>query len=227
MSDCVTTLQLAQPGAPLQESAHQLVRSGDGKMRVDSGNISVITDPAAQRTIMLDHLNKQATSFPMQPPQQPGMPPIPGMPPLTPPGLPSNVPKAPPANVQELGKRVIEGEEAEGRRITFQPPSPPNMPGKPNMPNLPGMPAMPQRPGMPGAPQLPQAQLPPTVTETWTNTQLHLPVLTQVKGDFGQQTCKCKNRAIAEPNPSLFQIPAGYKELKPEPPSLPSIPHKP
>lgn len=120
---------------------------------------------------------------------------------------------------------MIEGEEAEGRRITFQPPSPPNMPsvpGMPGMPQVPGMPAMPQAPGMPGAPQLPRPS--PTVTEMWTNTQLHLPVLTQVKGDFGQQTCKCKNKAIAEPNPSLFQVPADYEELKPAPPSIPRVP---
>jgi hypothetical protein len=224
MGDCVTTLQLAQPGAAPLETAHQLIRSGDGKIRVDSGNVSVITDPVAQRTIMLDHVNKLATSVPMQPPPAPEMPPIPGMPQFTPPQIPSNVPAPPAANIQDLGKRIIEGEEAEGKRITLQPPSPPAMP---NLPAMPGMPKLPQRPGLPGAPQLPQPpQLSPTVTEMWTNTNLHLPVLTQVKGDFGQQTCKCKNKAIAEPHPSMFEIPAGYKEVKPEAPSLPNLPHK-
>jgi hypothetical protein len=227
MSDCVTTLQPAQPGAPLLESAHQLIRSGDGKTRVDSGNISVITDPGAQRTILLDHLNRQATSFPMQPPQPPGMPAVPGMPPLTPPAL--NMPVAPQANVQDLGKRMIEGEEAQGMRIV-QPPTPPSMPAMPKMPGMPGAPGMPGLPGAPKPPQLPgmpgAPQLAPTVTDTWTNTHLNLPVLTQVKGDFGQQTCKCKNKAIPEPNPSMFQIPAGYKELKPDLPTVPKLPTK-
>jgi hypothetical protein len=224
MGDCVTTLQLAQPGAPLEESAHQLIRSGDGKMRVDSGNVSVITDPASQRTILLDHLNKEATSFPMQPPQLPGIPAVPGMPPLTPPGL--KVPAAPQANIQDLGKRMIEGEEAQGMRIV-QPPTPPSIPGMPGMPGMPTMPGMPGAPKLPQPPGLPSApQLSPTVTDTWMNTKLNLPVLTQVKGDFGQQTCKCKNKAIPEPNPSMFQIPAGYKELKPDLPTVPTFPPK-
>ena len=222
--DCVTTLQLAQPGAPPQETATKLIRSGDGKIRVDSGNISVITDPATQHTILLDHLTKEAKSFSTPPlPQQPGMPPAPGMPQFTPPGLPAGVPAPPAANVQDLGKKLIDGEEAEGKRITFQPPKPP---ATPNLPGAPSMPKLPQRPGMPSAPQPPQAQLTPTVTEIWTNPNLHLPVLTQVRGDFGQQTCKCKNKAIAEPHPSLFQIPADYKDLTHGPPTLPGVPHK-
>jgi hypothetical protein len=232
MADCVTTLQPAQLGASPTETAHQLIRSGDGKMRVDSGNMSVITDPAAQRTILLDHLNKNATSFPMQPPQPPGMPAVPGMPPLTPPGL--NMPLAPQANIQDLGKRMIEGEEAQGMRIV-QPPTPPSMPAMPGMPKMPGMSGMPGMPGMPGLPGAPKPPQPPglpgapqlpTVTDTWTNTKLNLPVLTQIKGDFGQQTCKCKNKAIPEPNPSMFQIPPGYKELKPDLPAVPKLPTK-
>lgn len=223
MGNCVTTLQLAQPGTPPQETAHQLTRSGDGKIRVDSGNISVISDPATQRTILLDHLNKEAkTLSTAASPQPPGMQ-MPGMPQFTPPAVPAGVPATPPANVQDLGKRLIEGEEAEGKRITMQPPQ---MPGMPNVPNMPGMPSLPQRPGMPSAPQLPQQpQLSPTVAEVWTNPNLHLPVLTQVKGDFGQQTCKCKNQAIPEPDPSLFQIPKDYKDVTPAP-TLPSVPHK-
>src|SRR5437667_7063595 len=167
MSDCVTTLQLAQPGASPAETAHKLVRSGDGKMRVDSGDISVISDPASKSTILLDHVKKEATSLSApQLPQPPGMQ-MPGMPPLTPPGLPSGV-AAPQSNVQDLGKKLIDGEEAEGKRITFQPPK---MPDMANAPKAPGMPSVPQRPGMPGAPQLPGApqppQLTPTIAEIW------------------------------------------------------------
>jgi hypothetical protein len=220
MSDCVTTTQLAQSGPSPAEAAHQLTRSGDGKMRVDTGNISVITDPASQHTILLDHVKKEATSLSTpQMPQPPGMQ-MPGMPQIAPPGLPAGVPALPASNVQDLGKRMIDGEEAEGKRITFQPPQ---MPGMPNVPGMPGMPPLPQKPGMPGAPQLPKPPLSPTVAEVWTNPNLHLPVLTQVKGDFGQQTCKCKNKAIPEPNPSLFQIPADYKDLT-KAPKLPAAP---
>jgi len=215
MGNCVTTLQLAQPGTSSQETAHQLIRSGDGKIRVDSGNFSVISDPASQRTILLDHLNKEAKSLSAAAaPQLPGMQ-MPGMPQVTPPGLPAGVPAPPPTNVQDLGKRLIEGEEAEGKRITFLPPK---MPGMPNVPGAPGMPSLPQQPGMPNVPQPPQ--LPPTVAEIWTNPNLHLPVLTQVTGAFGQQ-----NTAIAEPDPSQFQIPKDYKDLTPAP-TLPSVPHK-
>ena len=75
------------------------------------------------------------------------------------------------------------------------------------------MPSAPQMPGMPHAPQLGQAPPIPTVADLWTNPKLNLPVLTQVKGPFGQQTCKCNNKAIPEPDPSVFQIPNDYKHL--------------
>jgi hypothetical protein len=210
MGNCVTTLQLAQAGTVPQEVAHQLTRSGDGKIRFDAGNISVISDPASQRTILLDHLNKEAKTLSTAATAQvPGVQ-MPGMPQFTPPGLPAGVLAAPPASIQDLGKRLIEGEEAEGKRITFEPPK---LPAMPNIPTAQGMPRLPQPPAM------------PTVAELWTNPNLHLPVMTQVKGDFGQQICKCKNKPIAEPDPSLFQIPKDYKDLTPAP-SLPGIPHK-
>lgn len=191
MGNCATTLQLNQPGAPPLDTMHQLIRSGDGKIRVDAGNISVISDPATQRTILLDHLKKEAKS--LSTPAVPQMPQmgLPGMPAV--PGLPAGIPASPPANVEDLGKRLIEGEMAEGKRITIQPPA---------------------MPTIPGVPRPPQAL--PTVAEVWTNPSLHLPVLTQVQGAFGQQICKCKNQAIAEPDPSLFQIPKGYKDVTPK-----------
>lgn len=235
MGDCVTTLIPSQPGASPVESAHKLIRSGDGKMRVDSGDISVISDPASKRTILLDHVKKEAKALSMdalpQPPGMPAMPQMPQMPGVVPPGLPTEVPKPTATTVQDLGTRIIDGEMAEGRRVTMQPPQMPTMPQRPDVPGMAAAAAMskiPQAPGLPGAPQMPQPPQAPTVGEIWTNTQLHLPVLTTVKGDFGQQTCKCKNTAIPEPSPSLFQIPPDYKDLTkvPQVPSVPALPHK-
>jgi hypothetical protein len=223
MGDCVTTLQLPKPGTPPQETVHQLIRAGDGKMRVDTGNISVISDPANQKTILLDHVKKEAKTLSMV--AEPQLPQVqmPGMPQLTPPTIPG-MPATPPANVQDLGKRMIDGEEAEGKRIIFQRPE---IPSKPNLPSMPAVPSMPGVPTVPGMPSVVRPAVPPqpTVAEIWTNPNLHLPVLTQVKGDFGQQTCKCKNKAIPEPDPSLFKIPADYKDLTPAS-TLPRVPQK-
>ena len=69
-------------------------------------------------------------------------------------------------------------------------------------------------PQSPKAPPLPQPPH-PTVTEIWTSTKLKIPVLTKVSSPAGEQTTYCKPTSEAEPHPSLFQIPAGYKLKKP------------
>ena len=104
-----------------------MVRSGDGKMRIDSGNTSVITDPRAQQVMVLDHLTKEARIMPMQPALTP--PPRPGMPP---PGAAPPPFQPPPMHVQDLGKGVIDGHEVDGKRYIIQPPPPP--PPAPQMP---------------------------------------------------------------------------------------------
>ena len=197
-------MQLATPGSLPQVSPSQMLRSGDGKMRIDFGNTSMITDPAAMKTILLDHIKKEALTVPL--PQGPQ---------LTPPGLPA-FPNSPvPPQALALGKALIDGHEVEGMQYTFQPPT------------LPKPPAMPQ---MPGVPQAPQAPAMPTTAEVWTSVKTKLPMLTRITGPFGQQICQCKTSTAPEPPPTAFQIPQDYKPVTsltpPKPPSLqpPSLP---
>lgn len=202
--ECLTVTQPAQPGAAAQQAATKLFRSADGKMRVDSGNTSVILDPARQQTIVLDHLKKEARIVPIAPPSAPSVPGLDAVPG----GLPG-APQAPAINIQDLGKGLIDGLEVEGKRYTFQPPGVPKPPGVPSPPAIP----QPKLPGAPGVPQAPQ--LPPLATsEVWTSTKLQLPVLTKTTGDFGQQTCRCKYSDAVEPPASLFQIPPEYKPVR-------------
>jgi hypothetical protein len=189
-------------------------RSAEGKYRLDTPKVSVINDPAAQQTILLDHLKKEATIIPTPPAEQ-GMD-APG------------VPKAPAAQghaelvkVEDLGKSMIEGHEVEGKRFTLPPFKPPTKPEMPQMkvPALPqaGMPAVPKPPAAPGVPPTPQApklQPVPSVTEVWTSTKLKMPVLTKVTTTAGEQTTYCKPISMDDPHPSVFQIPQGYK-IKP------------
>jgi len=113
-------MQLATPGSLPQVSPSQMLRSGDGKMRIDFGNTSMITDPAAMKTILLDHIKKEALTVPL--PQGPQ---------LTPPGLPA-FPNSPvPPQALSLGKALIDGHEVEGMQYTFQPPALPKPPAMP------------------------------------------------------------------------------------------------
>jgi hypothetical protein len=177
-----------------------MLRSSDGKLRIDMPNTTVITNPAAQQAIVLDHLTKQAQILPlqMQPPQIP-------QPPVPPAGAPQpGAPKMPSVTVQDLGKSLIEGHPVEGKRFTAQPPA---------------LPQAPQVPGAPNAPQVPQAPPAPTISEVWTSTHFKMPVLTKITTPGGVQTTYCKPSAAAEPDPSLFQVPPGYKVVTLKPPS--------
>lgn len=183
-------------------------------MRLDTPHTSIITDPAGQRTIMLDHLKKEALVIPTPPassaPSTTGSPHTPSAP-----GAPL------PLQVQDLGKSQIEGHEVEGKRYTFTPPHAPTPPQPPKPPQPPQMPKGLKIPSVaaPKPPQLPKAPLPqlshPTITEVWTSTKLKTPVLTKVSTPAGEQTTYCKPTSEAEPHPSLFQIPPGYKLKKP------------
>lgn len=244
-----TLLQRAQPGSPPQQTPWKMFRASDGKTRVDRGNTSVITDPAAQKTVILDHLKKEARTLPLQQapqvPQMPGMPGMPAMPSFAPPGVAA--PAAPQMNVQDLGKSFLQGHEVEGKRYTFPAVQPPAPPGTPRFPPLPQAPQMPQAqiPGMPqvpGAPQMPAAPKAPTApgakpptppplpttVEVWTSPKLQMPMLTKAAGTFGQQTEVCKNAVPGEPSPALFQIPTDYKSIPmPKVPKLPNLPKLP
>ena len=212
-SDCATKTQPAGGGAPTQ-SASRMWRSSDGKFRLDTPSTSVITDPTSKRTILLDHLKKEATIVPM-PATASGIAP-PGSP-----QVPAAQGQAPSVKVEDLGKSMIEGHEVEGKRFTLPPFTPP---AKPQMPQLkmpgarqaspPGAPKPPAAPAAPSAPKL--AKLPPipSVTEVWTSVKLKAPVLTKVTTSAGEQTTYCKPVSTDDPHTSVFQIPQGYK-IKP------------
>jgi hypothetical protein len=162
-AEYTSTLQKASTQVPAAQSLYRFSRSADGKTRVDTGNMSTISNPASGQTIVLDHLKKTATIQPNAPPAPPN-PVMPQMPGFSPPGMPA-APQAPGVKVEDLGKTVLQGQEVEGKRFVippFAPPKPPGVqvPGAPQMPQIPGMPAaapkLPQIPGMPGVPKLPQ-----------------------------------------------------------------------
>jgi len=53
-----------------------------------------------------------------------------------------------------------------------------------------------------------------TVTETWTSGEIGMAVLTRTSDPrSGESTMKLVNISRAEPDPSLFQPPAGYQVL--------------
>src|SRR5579872_5832329 len=111
-ANCVTTNQPAT-GAPQTQAPSSMVRSSDGKMRIDTPNTTVITNPAAQQAIVLDHLTKQAQVLPLQTqmPQAPQLQmPAPGTP-----GAPG-APQMPAVTMQDLGKSLIEGHPVDGKR---------------------------------------------------------------------------------------------------------------
>lgn len=236
-AEYANTLQPPKAGDPPTNSAHRFSRAADGKTRVDSGNISVITNPATAQTILLDHAKKTATIQPTPPPAPPA-PQMPQMPAFSPPGLPGQPPPAP--KVEDLGKRLLQGHEVEGKRIVTQPLAMPKkpalqmpgapklpavkMPGAPKLPStklpgapklpsakLPGVPKLPQIPGAPSKPPAPAAPKSPITSEVWSSTALGVPMLTKVSGSFGQMTQVCHKAVPGEPHPSAFQIPQGYK----------------
>jgi hypothetical protein len=184
-------------------------RSSDGKMRIDTPSASIISSPADQKTILLDHLKKEAMIIPMPPP--------PGAAPSGSAKMPSAAaPASPPMQVQDLGKSMIEGHEVEGKRYVLPAAQKPPAPPMPKLPPLPQMPKVASLPKAPAAPQLPKAPPPakppqPTVTEVWTSVKLKTPVLTKITSSLGSQTTYCKPTSTEEPHPSLFQIPPGYK----------------
>jgi len=182
-------------------------------MRIDMPQASVISDPASQQAILLDHVKKEASILPIaqQIPGAPGAPQIPG----------GSTPAAPAAalQVENLGKSMIEGHEVEGQRFTLpptpQPPKPPMpqlpKPPSPKMPGLPKVPGLPKMPGAPAAPAPPSMPPKPNITEVWTSVKLKTPVLTKITTSAGEITTYSKPTSTAEPPASLFQVPQGYK----------------
>ena len=216
-AEYASTLQQAGGQSPAAQSQYRFSRATDGKTRVDSGNMSVISNPAAAQTIVLDHVKKTATIQPSPSPAAPN-PGMPQMPKFSPPSLPGQ-PHVPPVKVEDLGKTVLQGHEVEGKRFVIPPLAPPKppafqMPVVPKTPQMPGMPPVvpkpPQMPGMPPAPAAPQL---PATAEVWTSTRMGVPMLTKMSGSFGQLTQVCHSAVPGEPHPSAFQIPQGYKVI--------------
>lgn len=118
LADCLTTFQ-SPAGMVSQPSPSTLLRSLDGKMRVDLGATSVITNPKDAVVILLDHVKMEARLLPMSP----GSVPVPGMP--NQPGAPLEGGASLPGNVEELGRALIHGIEAVGMRYTL-----PQLPGE-------------------------------------------------------------------------------------------------
>ncbi len=175
-------------------------------MRLDTPTTSVISVPAAQKTILLDHLKKEALVIPTPPaaaaPGAPGAP-----------KPPATAAQPPSLQVQELGKSTIEGHEVEGKRFIFTPPPMPQAPPKPQAPAAPKVPGLPAS-AAPPKPAQPPKPLPPTVTEVWTSVKLKTPILTKMSSPAGEQTTYCKPTSTEEPHPSVFEIPPGYKLKK-------------
>src|SRR5262249_2694868 len=131
-ADCEATFQ-APNGPPVKQAVWKVQRSADGKQRFDYGDRSVITDPAAGKAMILDHIKKEAIAVPIPQPKPLDVPNIsvPGFQP------PSATPPPTPIHVQDLGKKVIDGVEVEGRKYTLPLPQPPRMPQAPHTPGIP------------------------------------------------------------------------------------------
>jgi hypothetical protein len=144
-----------------------MARAGDGKMRTDYGPTSVITDPASGKMMLLDHVKKEVRTLPI--PTEPPSPPEP--PKFTPPGAPAPPPLPPVAGmtVKDLGKRVVDGHEVEGKQFTL--PSKPELPKPPEMPK----PRRFQKRRACRSRRLSRKRrsppVPPLVTEVWTSTE--------------------------------------------------------
>ena len=198
-----------------------MARSASGQMRVDYGATSVITNPATGVTLLLDHAKQQVRAIPTPPgmtPPQVTPPGVPGMPSMTPPAQPA-------MQVKDLGVKMVQGIEVQGKQITLPPLAAPKPPAPPQVPGMPGAPAV---PGAPAAPAIPKPPQVPMVAETWVSTKLQMPVLSRITGSFGQQMCHCKNTVAGEPSPTAFQVPPNYTQVglpsAPPPPGMPAPP---
>jgi len=200
----------------------KMFRSSQGATHLDFGKTGLISKPG-EKTILLDHVKREARIVPA-PAHPQALPPPSAKAPGGVPHLP-----APPAlpHVKDLGQRIIGGHQAEGKLYTFKPPKapgfpqpagkPPAIPGKPPMPGLPPAGIRPQASGNPPAPVAPPAKV--QTLEVWTHTQLKMPLLTKANGMPGLQSSVCKNAKGGEPPTSLFQIPSRYKLVEPKPPA--------
>jgi len=217
----MTMMQPAN-GAPPTQQVTQMLKSADGKMRLDMPNMSVITNPAMQHALVLDHLKQEFKMIPIQLPapnlpHPPGMPHLPGMPKM--PALPQipGMPHPPVMHAQDLGKTMLGGIPVEGKQFSLHMPTlpalpkAPQLPGMPKAPGLPGMPQAPGAPQVPGMPKPPALPKPPIIAQVWSSPVTGMPVMSKITGEFGTQTMQCQTAPVPEPHPSMFQPPPNYK----------------
>ena len=112
-AECIETTQSAQLGALPLASLLRRFQTADGRLRVDFGAISIITNPATGERILLDHLALVARILigaALLPsgalPGILGLPAAPGLPAVT--------------AVVALGMEIVNGLEVEGMRYVFQ-----------------------------------------------------------------------------------------------------------
>ena len=147
--DCATKSE-APGGSATAQSSSRIWRSSSGKMRIDTRSSSIISNPTDQKTILLDHLKKEATIIPM-PAASGAAAPVSSK-------LPEGATRPPAMQVQDLGKSMIEGPEVEGKRYVLPAAQKPQAPA---MQKMPQMPKEPEMPGSPKSPTLPKAPPPP------------------------------------------------------------------
>ena len=202
-ANCIATLTLAAAGSVPAQIAYKLARSISGAIRIDYAVTSVIINPALGTALLLDHVKKEVLQILLPAVAAAAIPAvaIPGMPP------PPAAAVAALAAI-DLGIKIVQGIEVQGKRYTLPPIAPPPPPP------LPGMPAV-------------VAAL-PMIAEVWVSTKLLMPVLSRITGSFGQQMCHCTNTVPGEPPPTAFQVPADYKQIGvPPPPAVPPPPGAP
>ncbi len=236
-AEYLDTLHNSDPGGAPKQSASRLYRSANGMTRMDFEASSVINDPVNQKTVLLDHAKKEAKIMSMQ---QAGLPQFaqpqfaagvaPAMPAPPPPMHIQDLGKRMIDGHEVMGKKYTFQPPPlpqVGPPAMPAIPKPPEVhvpavPGVPHAAGLAGLPALPEAPKAPGLtggphipavpppPQAPPLPLPPSVMEVWTSTSLLIPLLSRMKGGFGQRISQCKNPIPGEPHPAVFQIPPGY-----------------
>jgi hypothetical protein len=121
-ADCIETTRFAQAGLAPVQNAMQQFRSAEGKIRIDFGTMSIISNPLTQVRMILDHRAMEARILAAPPiPQLPHTPgeQLPHLPAL-PPGLMQIAAAAAMATqLEQLGKALIEGHEVQGMRYAF------------------------------------------------------------------------------------------------------------
>jgi hypothetical protein len=124
-ANCVETVNYAIPGVAAVQNAIQQFRSLEGMIRIDTGIISMITNPLTGERILLNHLLQEARLL------TPAIkiPAVPAVPALSLAALGLGAAAlAAAAKAVNLGKSMMQGLEVIGMRYNFQVPGLPPLP---------------------------------------------------------------------------------------------------